>query len=857
MEQYRLPAVDVLKNTGSGSGGLSAEEAALRLAGGGRNVIRTGKKRSKLRLFFAQFKDLMTLILIAAAVLSGVLAFLTRDTAELVDTAILLIIIALNAFVGFLQEYRADSALEKLKKLSANEAKAVRGGKVAVVDAEEIVVGDVIELAEGDRIPADARILSSEDFRCDESALTGESAPVRKYDCIVGKTSLADRRNTVFSSTYCVKGTARCVVVATGMQTEMGRIAALLKESREEPSPLDKTISRLGKIITVSVLTVACIIFIGGLLAGRVSLLENIMSAVAVAVAAIPEGMGAVVTVILAMGVQRTAKSRAVMRKLSAVEALAGCSVICSDKTGTLTKNRMTVEETFFEDRTEFFRCIRACHSVKGCAGSYLGDPTEVALLEYADRQGEVFDPTHVGGVPFTSERKMMSVTVTEGGLRYVYAKGAAEVILKKCTGYKTAAGVRPMTDADRRAAALRTAEFSRRAMRVLAFAYKEGEGEDNLVFLGLSAMLDPPKEGAAEAVAACKGAGIKTVMITGDSPDTAYAIASRLGIARSRAEVTTGEEIDGMGPEKFAECANRYAVFARVSPGHKSEIVHALKAQGETVAMTGDGVNDAPALKAADIGVAMGSGTDVTKNAADIVLSDDDFSTMVRAVEEGRNVFFNIKKTISFFLATNLGEVLCVLIVSLFLWRYNFLTSTQLLFVNLITDSLPVLALGVERTEGAMLRPPTHDREIYSKDALLRIVIFGSIQTAIVVGVFLGALRLRGEDVARTMAFATLSLLELFYAFNVRNEATMSKMKDFFSNKTLLVTAAVGVLLTVLLVATPLRALFALAALTPLEWAAVFALSVSIVPLGELYKAAALAVKRIKALPRRRAAHP
>ena len=856
MEQYRLSVEEVLKEIHSTSVGLTSVEAAVRLEREGRNVIRVGKKRSKLRLFFAQFKDLMTLILIAAAVLSGVLAFLTRDTAELVDTGILLLIIVLNAVVGFLQEYRADSALEKLKKLSANEAKAVRDGKITVIDAEELVVGDLIELSEGDRVPADARILSSEDFRCDESALTGESVPVRKYDCTVERAALAERRNTVFSSTYCVKGSARCAVTAVGMQTEMGRIATLLKENHEEPSPLDKTISRLGKIITVSVLIVAAVLFVGGLLVGRASLLDNIMSAVAVAVAAIPEGMGAVVTVILAMGVQRMAKSRAVMRKLSAVESLGSCSVICSDKTGTLTKNRMTVEEARFEDRTQFLRCIRACHSVKTGAGKYIGDPTEVALLEYADRQGEVFTPTHVGGIPFTSERKMMSVAVSSGEKRLVYAKGATEVILKKCVALRTASGERPLTQADRRKIAREADELARRAMRVLAFAYKEGEGEEDLVYLGLAAMLDPPKDGVENAVAACRGAGVKTVMITGDSPETAFAIASRLGIARERSEVVTGDEIDGMPAAAFAERAGGYSVFARVSPKHKSEIVRAFKARGEVVAMTGDGVNDAPALKAADIGVAMGSGTDVTKNAADIVLADDDFSTMVRAVEEGRNVFFNVKKTISFFLATNLAEVLCVLIVSLFLWQYDFLTSTQLLFVNLITDSLPVLALGVERTDGVMLRPPTHDREIYSKEALFRIAFFGVVQTAIVVGVFLGALRLRGEDVARTMAFVTLSLLELFYAFNVRNEATMSKMRDFFSNKTLLVTAAIGLFLTVLLVVTPLRVLFDLAALTPLEWLTTFALSLSVVPLGELYKGVALARQRGRPLLRKRMAN-
>lgn len=856
MEQYQISAEEVLRSLQSSERGLETSDADMRMGKWGKNALQEGKKKSKLALFFAQFKDLMTLILIAAAVLSGVLAFLTRDTAELVDTGILLFIILLNAVVGFLQEYRADSALEKLKKLSTCEAKVVRDGKVVRLDAELLVPGDIIELEEGDRIPADCRILQSNDFRCDESALTGESKPVKKVDCIVSKSALAERRNTAFASTFCVKGNARCVVVGTGMRTEMGKIAELLKEQKPDPSPLDKTIARLGKIITATVLCVAAILFLGGLLAGRNSLLENIMSAVAVAVAAIPEGMGAVVTVILAMGVQRMAKSRAVMRKLSAVEALGSCTVICSDKTGTLTKNRMTVEEIAADSSAaecELLNCMRACHTVKGSAGAYLGDATEIALLEYADRRNHMFECAVVGGTPFTSERKMMSTLVRFRGKTRLYAKGGADVLIRRCNRILTDTGVQILTPAHKREVEKRCLSFSSRAMRVLGFAYGDSAEEQNLVFVGLAAMLDPPKEGVEEAVAACKRAGVRTVMITGDSPDTAIAIASRLGIAERREEVVTGDEIDDMGSENFAKNAHKYSVYARVSPGHKSEIVRALKSRGEVVAMTGDGVNDAPALRAADIGVAMGSGTDVTKNASDIVIADDDFTTMVGAVEEGRNVFFNVKKTISFFLATNLAEVLCVLIVSLFFWRYDFLTSTQLLWVNLITDSLPVLALGVERTKGAMMRPPVKDGEIFSRESLVKIAFFGTVQTAILVGMFAVALRLRGNEVASTMAFVTLSLLELFYAFNVRNDDHMSHFKEFFSNKTLLLTVAIGILLSVLLVVTPARYLFDLATLSPLEWLTVFALSLIIIPLGELYKAVGILMKK----PRKKLVKP
>ena len=867
MEQYALSKEEVFRKCGSSEAGLSQAEAARRLAADGRNVLKEGKKRSKIGLFLAQFTDLMTVILICAAVLSAALAFVTKDGAELADTGILLFVILLNAVVGFLQQYKADAAIEKLKKLSACEAKAVRDGKLVRLDAEELVVGDIVELEEGDRVPADCRVLMAEEFSCDESALTGESKPAKKQDCIVRKRALSARCNTAHYGTFCVRGRARCLVTACGMRTETGRIAALLHAEKPSMSPLDKTIARLGKIVTVTVLIVAALLFLGTLLAGRVSFLENVMNAVAVAVAAIPEGMGAVVTVILALGVQRMAKSRAVMRKLAAVESLGNCSVICSDKTGTLTENKMTVEafRTRFDlpmseeehyagaaGQTELLRCMLACNTVKGRAGAYVGDPTEVALVEFADRLGVSarFEPQ--GGTPFSSERKMMSVYARDGrGLR-LYVKGGADVVLKKCTRILTPAGVRPVTPADLLAVQGSAAAFASRAMRVLGFAYGDTAREENLVFLGLAAMLDPPKAGAKEAVAACRRAGVRTVMITGDSPETAYAIASRLGIASSRKEVVTGDELDEMGEEAFRRRAKGYSVYARVSPGHKQQIVKALQAAGEVVAMTGDGVNDAPALKSADVGVAMGSGTDVTKNAADVVITDDDFSTMVRAVEEGRNVFFNVRKTVSFFLSTNLAEVLCVFIATLFLWQYDFLTSTQLLWLNLITDSLPVLALGVERTDAAMSRPPVSDREIFSRRSVFTMLFFGCAMAAVVIAMYLVFLRLWGNGAATTAAFVTMSFSELLHAFNVRGEGFDLRFKDFFTNRVLLATVLFGVAVNVLLVLSPpLRTVFRLTALTGAQWLVVALCSVAVLPIGAIYRR--LAKKGLRAISTRR----
>ncbi len=863
-ESYKLSKAEVLSQLGSKESGLEQEEAERRLLEQGENRLKEGKKRSLPLLFFAQFKDLMTIILICAALLSGVLAYITRDLHEIADTGILLFIILLNAFVGFIQSYRADQAIEKLKKLSHATAKVVRSGRVKEIDASLLVVGDVVEIGEGDRIPADCRILRSENFRVDESALTGESKPAVKRDCKVEKSSLLERANEAHLGTFCVSGNARCVVTATGMHTEMGAIARLLHESAPTLSPLDKTIARLGKIISASVLTVAAVLFLGGLLAHRVSFLDNLMTAVAVAVAAIPEGMGAVVTIILAMGVKRMSARRAVMRKLSAVETLGSCTCICSDKTGTLTKNKMTVEaiKTDFskdgaekyvlsEGQRRLLTCMRVCHTVKGSAGAYVGDPTEIALVEYTDRCAFDVSATVLGGEPFSSERKMMSVAARlDGGGKKLFLKGGADVLLERCDKIFRGPARESLTQGDREKIKREIEAQSRRAMRVLAFAEGEFDGEvkeRGLTFLGLVAMYDPPKEGAKEAVRACKAAGIRTVMITGDGAETAFAIAKRLGIADSRDEVATGEMLDE-GEETLKEGAGKYSVYARVSPKHKLEIVKALQRRGEIVAMTGDGVNDAPSVRAADIGVAMGSGTDVTKNAADMVITDDDFSTMVGAVEEGRNVFYNVKKTVSFFLSTNLAEVLAVLFATLFLWRYDFLSSTQLLWINLITDSLPVLALGVERTVGSMNRPPVSIDEIFSKRALFSVLLFGLFQTAVVVGLFFYGTRHWGNEAASTCAFLTLSLLELFHAFNVRKDVGGSGVKEFFSNKTLLLTVALGVVLNAALVLIPfLRTAFSLSQLTLSQWLAVLLLSVSVVPFGEIYKRVAMLFQRPK----------
>ena len=848
-----LTAEETLSALQSGETGLTGSEAAARLKKYGKNELRRKKKRGPIRLFLAQFADFMTIMLICAAAITAVTAFATGDKHELVDTGILLFIILLNTFVGFIQQYRADNAIEKLRQLSVGKTKCVRGGRDILEESDLLVPGDVIYLEEGDRIPADCRVLSCDRLRCDESALTGESKSVSKTAavCAAGA-AVGDRKNMLHSSTFVVSGQAKAVVVHTGKDTEIGKIAELLEETNAAATPLEKILAKLGKIISATVIAVAAVIFVFGIFFKDSTLIGNFMSSVAIAVAAIPEGMPAVVTIIMAMGVQKMSRERAVIRKLHAVETLGGCNRICSDKTGTLTENRMMVEEVrsdFCENlgggmtpaRELMLLCMRACNTVKGKDGSLIGDPTEVALVNYADRVRFEGAYTVFAVNPFTSERKMMSVAADTNFGKLWLVKGGADILLSKSTRIYAGGSVRQLTEKDRTSILSGNRELAGRALRVLGFAYNEygKDAENGLVFLGLVGMIDPPKKGVKEAVAECVRAGITPVMITGDHKDTAYAIAARLGIAENAGQVVTGAELDGMTDAELDARIPESRVFARVSPKHKSLIVKRLQKAGNVVAMTGDGINDAPSIRAADIGIAMGSGTDVTKSASDMVIADDDFSTIVTAVREGRRVFSNIKKTIQFFLATNLAEVLSILVVTLALYSMDFLTATQLLWINLITDSLPVLSLGAEKAErDIMLRPPRRGNELFSARSMLSVLFYGLFQTAAVLFAFLYANAHYGNAVAVTVTFFVLSFLELFHSFNIRSETDSAFGKGFFGNKALFLTVFIGIGVNVLLCAVPLlREAFALTALTAGQWAFVFACSLSVIPAAELYK--------------------
>ena len=858
---HSLPAEAVLSELQTSELGLGEALAAERLEKFGENTLRTKKRAGALRLFLAQFKDFMTILLICAAAISAVIAYITGDAHELADTGILLFIIFLNTFVGFIQQYRADNAIEKLKSLSVCRVKTVRGSKDMLLDSALLVPGDVIDLEEGDMVPADCRVLRAEELKCDESALTGESVGVTKNaGTCAENTGIFERKNMLYSSSFVVKGQAKAVVVRTGKDTEIGKIADLLENTETAKTPLEKILAVLGKVITVFVISVAAIIFVFGIFFKESTLLGNFMSSVAIAVAAIPEGMPAIVTVIMALGVQKMSRERAIVRKLHAVETLGGCSCICSDKTGTLTENRMTVEEVVADFSGEPVRarltnaaqggerklleCMAICNTVKGTAGRRMGDPTEVALVNFTDSLGFSCENTRLGGIPFTSERKMMSVAARTAEGSFCFVKGGCDVVLNRCTRIWSGGAVRPLTEADRRNVSAAAHNLACRALRVLGFACREYTGaprEDELIFLGVCGMIDPPKQGVKEAVAECKAAGITPVMITGDHRDTAYAIAARLGIAERESDVLTGAELDGMSGAELAARVPEKRVFARVSPKHKSMIVEQFQRAGEVVAMTGDGINDAPGIRKADIGIAMGiSGTDVTKSAADMVIADDNFSTIVTAVREGRHVFSNIKKTIQFFLATNLAEVLSILIVTLALYKFDFLTSTQLLWINLITDSLPVLSLGAEQAErDVMLRPPVHASSLFSRDSMAAVVFYGVVQTAICVGIFVWSANAYGNAVAVTMTFFVLSFLELFHSFNIRSERGSAFGKGFFSNRMLFLTVFIGIAVNLFLCPfAPVRGAFGIVLLSPGQWGIVFASSLAVIPAAEIYKA-------------------
>ncbi len=855
----------VFQELDSSPDGLQTDEAARRLERDGRNRLQEAKKDSLVKRFFAQMADPMIFILLAAALVSGVTSFYAGES--FADVCIILVVVLVNSALGVFQESKAEKAIEALQELSAAQSRVLRGGTVTVVPSEELVAGDVILLEAGDAVPADARIIECASLKTEEAALTGESVPVTKQSEALGAdVPLGDRTNMVYLGSSVVYGRARAVVTATGMNTEMGHIADALTQTREGKTPLQRKLAQLSKTLTVLVLVICALIFgVGVLRAGALTgavALDSFMIAVSLAVAAIPEGLAAVVTIVLSIGVTNMSRRGAVIRKLTAVETLGCAQIICSDKTGTLTQNKMMVVESWGGDTALLARVMALCSDAEynSEAGQAMGEPTECALVNWAAQQGlekgamQAAEP-RVGEAPFDSDRKMMStVHQTEGGF-VQYTKGAPDEILKACDTVLVDGKAVPLTEARRQEIVEANRAMTQKALRVLAGATRRHDAqpadclpaalEQGLCFVGLTGMIDPVRPEVVDAIAACRSAGIRPIMITGDHVDTASAIARELGILQGDAEAVTGAELSTMSDAEFQERFRNISVYARVQPEHKTRIVNAWRGAGYVTAMTGDGVNDAPSIKAADIGVGMGiTGTDVTKNVADMVLTDDNFATIVGAVEEGRRIYDNIRKSVKYLLGSNLSEVLSIFTATLL--GFTILKPVHLLWINLLTDTFPALALGTEPAEpGVMERPPRPAHEgIFSGGVGVDVAYQGVVVTlltlaAYFIGHFIesGVWEITNSPDGMTMAFLTMSMAEICHSFNMRSHrGSVFALPQ--QNKGLWIAALASLALTTGVIYIPFLAdAFGFTHIRFVEYAVALALAALVLPIVELVK--------------------
>ena len=842
--------------------GLSDDEAQKRFERYGPNNLKEKKKESIFVKFIKQFNDFMIITLIIAAIVSAVVSKLNGE-ADYIDSIIIVAIVVFNAIMGLVQEQKAEKSLEALKKMTAPNAKVRRNGRVQEIDATLVVPGDIVILEAGNYVPADCRLINSYNLKIEESALTGETIPSLKDSSKILKenTAMGDLCNMVFATTIVVNGHGEAIVVETGMNTRVGKIAGMIIEDESPETPIQKKLAEVGKILAIACIIICVLIFVIGIFK-KIPIIEMFMTSVGLAVAAIPEGLPAIVTIMLSIGVTKMAKKNSIIRKLPAVETLGSSSVICSDKTGTLTQNKMTVTEirncfgransnerkfilelgTMCTDTTE--------ERINGKLG-FVGEATEVAISNAAMEEGVsksfLYDEMkRINDIPFDSKRKMMTTIHKYGNGYRIITKGAPDVLLKRCSNCYSGGQIVPIfskkDDINEQ-----NNQMAEKALRVIAVAYKDVEKlpemqdvEKDLIFCGLIGMIDPPREGVKEAVRTCRRAGIKTVMITGDHLQTAKAIAKELGILKRGDLAIDGETLERMSQHELEQNIMDYSVFARVSPEHKVRIVKAFQSTGAVVAMTGDGVNDAPALKNADIGIAMGKGgTDVAKNAADMILLDDNFVTIVEAVKQGRNIYDNIKKAIHFLISTNIGEIVTIFF-GLVLGIKSPLLAIQLLWINLVTDSLPAIALGLEKEEeNIMSRLPRNPKKNLFADGLWwKIMIEGAMLGMFTLLAFSIGNRLYSVEVGRTMAFLTLGRLELVHSFNIKSEESIFKI-GIFENKYLIGALVLGVILQVIVVVvSPLAQVFSLVPLTGIQWLYTVLIAIAPIPIVEIQKA-------------------
>ncbi len=887
MKHYLSTPEEVFKETSSSEKGLTSEQAQKRLEENGKNRLEEGKKKSVIRRLLEQFADPMIIILIVAAAISGITAAFEGGFPS--DVIIILFVVILNAILGVVQESKAEKAIEALQEMAAATSKVERDGKVMQIKSEDLVVGDVIILEAGDAVPADARIIESASLKIEEAALTGESVPVNKFIDIINlkdtekDVPLGDRKNMMYMGSSVVYGRGRAVVTATGMDTEMGKIAGALAQAQDGQTPLQKKLAQLSKILSFIVIGICAVIFAIGIIRELVTgnqiglefLLNTFMIAVSLAVAAIPEGLAAVVTVVLSIGVTNMSKKNAIIRKLTAVETLGCAQIICSDKTGTLTQNKMTVVKHYGDDEKMLATGMALCTDVNIDENKeIIGEPTEAALVAYAltldlNKNDLSKSEPRVAEAPFDSMRKMMSTVHSKDGAYIQYTKGAPDEVLKCCTKILKDGKVRDITEADRTEILKKNKEYADRALRVLACSFKELSEipadqspealEKDLVFCGLVGMIDPVRPEVKAAIEECRTAGIRPIMITGDHKDTATAIAMELGIIDSPDAAITGAQLNEISDEDFEKDVEKYSVYARVQPEHKVRIVNAWKKRGMITAMTGDGVNDAPSIKSADIGVGMGiTGTDVTKNVADMVLADDNFATIVSAVEEGRRIYDNIRKSIQFLLASNLSEVLSIFFANLL--GFTILKPVYLLWINLVTDCFPALALAMEKGEkNIMSRPPRNSKDgIFSGGVGFDIFYQGLFVTGLTLAAYFighyieaGVWEITNSPDGMTMAFLTMSMCEIFHSLNMRSQRGSTVAMTFRGshNMYLFGSCLLSLLMTTVVIYVPFLAnAFDFQTIDLMEYAVALALAFAIIPLVEIVKAIERAVDKRKA---------
>ena len=850
MNPYQMKKEDVLKMLGTDKNGLTQNQAKENQKKYGKNELAEGKKKNPFILFLEQYKDFLVIILIIAAIISGVLG-------DIESAIVIFVVITINAILGTVQHIKAEQSLDSLKEMSAPTAKVIRDGEIKVVEGKDVTVGDIVVIEAGDYVCSDGRIIENASLKVDESAMTGESEPVEKQETVLdGEKPLGDRVNMLYSGSFATYGRAKMVVTSVGMETEIGKIASLLKSTQEKKTPLQESLDNFGKKLSLIIIGI-CVIVLGLELfrSDGINLTvftDAFVFAVALAVAAIPEALSSIVTIVLSVGTQKLAKENAIIRKLQAVEGLGSVSIICSDKTGTLTQNKMTVQKIYFDgqiiDKDDEINARQGqliidgalCNDSVQKEGQEIGDPTEIALVNFSEKHDLPVEKMRekyqrLGEIPFDSDRKLMSTVHKIGGNYKMLTKGAVDVLSGRINEVKTMDGKRPFTAEDLAELKKVNTEFSQMGLRVLAVCERDVDtvdisvdDEKNYILLGLVAMQDPPREESAEAVRKCKTAGIRPIMITGDHLVTASAIARKIGILDDNGRAVEGREIENLSDEELDEFVSDVSVYARVSPEHKIRIVSAWQRKGYIVSMTGDGVNDAPALKQADIGVAMGiTGSEVAKDAASMVLTDDNFATIVKAIENGRNLYRNIQRAIQFLLSGNTAGILAVLYASFMALPVPF-KAVHLLFINLLTDSLPAIALGVEPHSSDVMneKPRPKNQSILTKKVLTNICVEGIvIGVMTMIAFYVGFLR--NAEVASTMAFSTLCLSRLVHGFNCKSDKPVWFTKKMWNNKSMIGAFFVGfVLLNAVLLVPALQGIFAVAPLTIAELLTVYGLS-------------------------------